>query len=105
MLSGQPRRSIGTIRESLSLSPPSSERRSLSPTRNNDPLAVPDRLLAAITGDYFHENLKYPVQPDDTKRTSMDDELPPVLALLLKLVMGSKEIRRFVKEKILPTSL
>jgi len=104
MLSGQPRRSIGTIRESLSLSPPSSERRSLSPTRNNDPLAVPDRLLA-ITGDYFHENLKYPVQPDDTKRTSMDDELPPVLALLLKLVMGSKEIRRFVKEKILPTSL
>lgn len=35
----------------------------------------------------------------------MDDELPPVLALLLKLVMGCKEIRRFVKEKILPTSL
>jgi len=104
MLSGQPRRSIDTIRESLSLSPPSSERRSLSPTRNNDPLAVPSRLLA-ITGDYFQQNLKYPVQPDDTNRTSMDDELPPVLALLLKLVMGSKEIRRFVKEKILPTSL
>lgn len=104
MLSGQPRRSIDTIRESLSLSPPSSERRSLSPTRNNDPLAVSSRLLA-ITGDYFHQNLKYPIQPDDTKRTGMDDELPPVLALLLKLVMGCKEIRRFVKEKILPTSL
>jgi len=104
MLSGQPRRSIDTIRESLSLSPPSSERRSLSPTRNDDPLAVPSRLLA-ITGDYLDQHLRYPVQPDDTKRTGMDDELPPVLALLLKLVMGSKEIRTFVKEKILPTSL
>ena len=88
----------------MSLSPPSSERRSLSPTRNNDPLAVPSRLLAII-GDYFNQSLKYPVQPDDTKRTSMDDELPPVLALLLKLVMGSKEIRTFVKDQILPKSL
>jgi hypothetical protein len=104
MLSGQPRRSIDTIRESLSLSPPSSERRSPSPTRNDDPLAVPTRLLAII-GDYFHQHLKYPVQPDDAKRTSMDDELPPVLALLLKLVVGSKEIRRFVKDQIIPSSL
>ena len=103
MLSGQPRRSIDTIRESLSLSPPSLERRSSSPTRNDDPLAVPSRLLA-ILGDYFDQNLNG-VQPDEAKRTSMDDELPPVLALLLKLVVGSKEIRRFVKEKILPTSL
>jgi hypothetical protein len=104
MLSGQPRRSIDTIRESLSLSPPSLERRSSSPTRNDDPLAVPSRLLAII-GDYFDQHLKYPVQPDDSRRTSMDDELPPVLALLLKLVVGSKEIRRSVKEKILPTTL
>jgi hypothetical protein len=104
MLSGQPRRSIDTIRESLSLSPPSLERRSSSPTRNDDPLAVPSRLLAII-GDYFDQHLKYPVQPDDAKRTSMDDELPPVLALLLKLVVGSKEIRGSVKEKILPKSL
>jgi hypothetical protein len=35
----------------------------------------------------------------------MDDELPPVLALLLKLVVGSKEIRRSVKDQILPKSL
>lgn len=104
MLSGQPRRSIDTIRESLSLSPPSSERRSPSPTRTDDPLAVPTRLLAII-GDYFHQHLKYPVQPDDAKRTSMDDELPPVLALLLKFVVGSKDIRRSVKDQVLPTSL
>ena len=51
------------------------------------------------------EHLKYPIQPDDSQRTRMDDELPPVLALLLKLVMGSKEIRRFVKDQILPSSL
>lgn len=104
MLSGQPRRSIDSIKESLSLSPPNSERRSPSPTRHDDPLAVPTRLLRII-GDYFDQHLKYPVQPDDSKRTSLDEELPPVLALLLKLVVGSKEIRRFVKDQVLPSSL
>ena len=104
MLSGQPRRSIDSIKESLSLSPPNSDRRSPSPTRTDDVLAVPTRLLRVL-GVYMDEHLKYPIQPDDSQRTRMDDELPPVLALLLKLVMGSKEIRRFVKDQILPSSL
>jgi hypothetical protein len=104
MLSGQPRRSIDSIKESLSLSPPASERRSPSPTRNDDALAVPTRLLK-VMGLYMDQHLKYPVQPDDSPRDRVDEELPPVLALLLKLVVGSKEIRRFVKDQILPSTL
>jgi hypothetical protein len=65
---------------------------------------VPGRLMRVLE-DYMDQHLKYPVSPDDVQRDRMDDELPPVLALLLKLVVGSTEIRSFVKDQILPSSL
>jgi hypothetical protein len=108
MLSGQPRRSLDSFKESMSLSPPATNdlarRRSPSPTKTDDTLAVASRLIKII-GVFKDEYLQYPIQPDDVQKVKLDEVLPPVLALLLKLVVASKEIRLFVKDQILPASL
>ena len=92
----------------MSLSPPgtndSARRRCPSPPKTDDTLAVPARLIK-ILNVFIDECLKYPIQPDDIHKIKLDEVLPPVLALLLKLVVASKEIRLFVKDQILPASL
>jgi hypothetical protein len=92
----------------MSLSPPATNdlarRRSPSPTKTDDTLAVASRLIRII-GVFKDEYLQYPTQPDDVQKVKLDEVLPPVLALLLKLVVASKEIRLLVKDQILPSSM
>ncbi|OXM75967.1 hypothetical protein C364_06519 [Cryptococcus neoformans Bt63] len=110
--------SAGSLAPPRSMSPvggqrsaPDSPRGSFSSSKpglgaTSDHIALSSRLLKTLDR-FFETYLPYPKRPDDDLPHALvlDEILPPLLLLMTRATLGSENVRLWIKEILLPSSL
>lgn len=82
------------------------QRGTSAPPTRFDPTALPARLLRVLE-DWFASFLPYGKKVDEERTDGIvvDEVLPPLILVLMKLAKGNGDMRAYVKEALLPSDL
>jgi hypothetical protein len=82
------------------------QRGTSAPPTRIDPTALPARLLRVLE-DWFASFLPYGTKVDEERTDGIvvDEVLPPLILILMKLAKGNGDMRAYLKEALLPSDL